>query len=150
LFETALRNPQQLYETLARLTALVGNDRVGTPVLEETHRPDAFRMEPFCWDINNAAETMPVRLGPAATGRIALRRFRPPANTSVFVSDGRYLESNKVRGQIIDQAGPFLLSGNWWDEKSWARAEWDMQLDSGDLVRAHEAEGTWKIDGIYD
>src|SRR6266581_2018613 len=49
LFETALRNPQQLYETLARLSALLGGDRVGTPIKEETHRPDSFRMEPFSW-----------------------------------------------------------------------------------------------------
>src|SRR5207302_5207475 len=52
LFETALRNPQQLYETLERLTGLLGADRVGTPVLEETHRPDAFRIEPFVWKLN--------------------------------------------------------------------------------------------------
>jgi impB/mucB/samB family protein len=186
LFETALRNPQQLYETLARLTALVGNDRVGTPVIEETHRPDAFRMEAFTWRLNNAGDTPAAteekanpgespastknagesRTGgiaadtAASTTRVALRRFRPPASTSVFVSDQHYLQSDKVRGQIMKQSGPFLLSGNWWDEKAWARAEWDMQLEHGELVRAHEAPpssdygatgcGTWKLDGIYD
>jgi protein ImuB len=147
LFETALRNPQQLYETLARLSALLGNDRVGTPVLEETHRPDAFRMEPFAWRRNDekfGGHRPPLQKKPG------LRRFRPPARTSIFISDHRYLESDKVRGQIIDQSGPFLLSGNWWDEKAWARAEYDMQLENDELVRAHESDGHWKIDGIYD
>ena len=82
--------------------------------------------------------------------RLALRRFRPPTNATIFISQDRHLHSDKICGQIIDQAGPFLLSGNWWDEKSWTRAEYDMQLENGDLIRAHQSEGIWKVDGIYD
>src|SRR5438132_4888152 len=143
LFETALRNPQQLYQTLARLTALLGTDRVGTPIKEETHRPDAFRMEPFSWAQNDEIRMSNDERNSGATRRaslqISLRRFRPPATTSIFVSEHKHLEGEKIRGRVVDQAGPFLLSGNWWEEKSWARVEWDMQLENGDLIRAHES-----------
>src|SRR5437868_5363481 len=90
LFETTLRNPHQLSETLARLTALLGVDRVGTPVLEETHRPDAFRMEPFAWQAVDSAVPngeLPDTLRTARATKIALRRFRPAATASVFISE---------------------------------------------------------------
>jgi protein ImuB len=145
LFETTLCNPHQLSETLARLAALLGTDRVGTPVLEETHRPDAFRIEPFAW---HGLPAHPI--GRMPMPRPALRRFRPPAATSMFVSEQRHLQSETIRGLVVDQRGPYLISGNWWDEKSWTRAEWDLQLEAGELVLAHESEGTWKLDGGYD
>ena len=147
LFETTLRNPHQLSETLARLTALLGADRVGTPVLEETHRPDAFRMEAFLW---HGLPAHPI--GRMPMPRAALRRFRPNVSASVLLDeDGPvHVRGADVRGKIIEQRGPFLISGNWWDEKSWTRAEWDLDLEDGKLVRCHESEGTWRIDGVYD
>src|SRR2546425_2580230 len=149
LFETTLRNPHQLSETLARLSALLGADQVGTPMLEETHRPDAFRMESFAWEVGAIDLNRPQR---TAFLKLALRRFRPAVSASVLV-DGdtpAHLRSAEICGKVIEQQGPYLISGNWWGEKSWARAEWDVQLESGDLVRVHEAERTWKVDGIYD
>jgi protein ImuB len=177
LFETTLRSPQQLADTLARLTALLGADRVGTPVLEETHRPDAFRMEPFC-----STGFQPVGLAGVLacdrTGRQdarlphsqdgcaplfpALRRFRPAAPVSVLLDENipAHVRSAELHGNVIKQRGPCLLSGNWWDQKSWARAEWDLQMENGELLRAHETNPssqsygvtgrTWKVEGIYD
>ena len=186
LFETTLRNPHQLSETLARLTALFGSERVGTPVIEETHRPDAFRMEPFSWSSNNpsfspspphgekgsplplsrwerrtrsASEGEGVGLGEgrvrgllATLQGVALRRFRPAVSASLLLDEDTlaHVRSAEISGKVINQRGPYLLSGNWWGEKSWARAEWDVQIDNGVVVRCHQGEAQWEIDGIYD
>jgi len=164
LFETTLRNPHQLSETLARLTALLGSDRIGTPLLEETHRPDAFCMQPFSWHLNSTPDngrrssatpgSKPEarRSSPLHSLCGALRRFRPAVSASVLQDENTpaHIRSAETSGKIITQRGPYLLSGNWWDEKSWRRAEWDLQLDNGELVRAHESDRVWKIDGVYD
>src|SRR5438132_916113 len=183
LFETTLRNPNQLSETLARLTALLGVDRVGTPVLEETHRPDAFRIQPFAWNVSMrfAADThsASLRAGLSASTEekkeapgVALRRFRPPTSATVFISENvaAHFQSKKISGKLVDQRGPYLASGNWWDEKIWSRSEWDLQLENNVLVRCHQSPPSlklpptlasarragvvgiekWEVDGIYD
>jgi protein ImuB len=147
LFETALRDPTQLSETLARLAGLLGEERVGTPVLEETHRPDAFRMEPFSWQLPedgaSAEEPLPA---------VALRRLRSAGPAAVLV-DGKQpaqVHSNEATGEVVQQTGPFVASGDWWDLSAWARVEWDVQLENGTVCRCHEDEQGWSVDGIYD
>ena len=154
LFEIPLRDPNQLYETLARLIALLGRDRVGTPVLEETHRSDAFHIEPFSWEAEGTT-SVSSHYSPDATEcvpPIALRRFRPAVSASVFLSEDipAHLRSANVNGKVAEQRGPYLASGNWWDETAWAREEWDLQLENGALIRCHQSRERWATDGIYD
>src|SRR5437762_8977757 len=171
LFETSVRDPNQLYETLAQLVALLGSDRVGTPVLEETHRPDAFHLEPFAWDSSTGFQPVWTAGVPACdrTGRqdacpphshdgcarlsAALRRFRPNIAASVLLADEQpiHLRSAQMSGAVSGQSGPYRASGNWWDEKIWSRSEWDLQLENGIQCRCYQsAEGSWNIEGIYD
>jgi protein ImuB len=186
LFETALRDPVQLHETLARLIGLLGADQVGTPVLEETHRPDAFRMEPFAWEFRHPERSrgIPMRnlkdnMGgsldcarndgvngaergacdsTAVRGCIPLRRFRKRKKAMVLLENNRpaHVRATEVRaglaveGTTMRQDGPFPLSGNWWDERAWARVEWDVEIENGLIARCHCDQDGWVIDGIYD
>lgn len=164
LFETALRDPMQLHETLARLVGLLGADRVGTPVLEETHRPDAFRMEPFAWEFGpsgtgifaredqiNGAERGASE-STAVRGYVPLRRFRKRKKATVLLehNDPVHVRASEINGPTIAQEGPFPLSGNWWDERAWARVEWDVEIENGVIARCHCDQEGWAIDGIYD
>jgi len=147
LFETALRDPNQLYETLARLTGLLGFDRVGTPVVEQTYRADAFHMAPFSWQL---PELLGVVESPPPP--LALRRFRPGVAAAASLSQNQpvQIRSDQITGTVSARKGPFVSSGNWWDEKSWAQTEWDVELNAGPLLRCHQNSAGWQIDGIYD
>jgi protein ImuB len=131
LFETPLRDPGRLQETLARLMGLLGRERVGTPVLEDSHRSGAFRVEPFTWELPSSPdESVPVR-GPA------LRRLR-----AGFLP--------RLDAAVVARQGPYLASGDWWDEKKWQRAEWDLELADGVVCRCQERETGWEVEDIYD
>jgi protein ImuB len=146
-FETALRDPAQLSETLASLIGLLGADRVGTPVMEETHRPDAFRLEPFSWQVGAIDLNRP-----ASAAKAALRRFRSKPSAAVLLEQNKpvHMRSSEMSGPTAAQSGPYLASGNWWDETAWRRTEWDLQLANGALLRCHQNPNGWQIDGIYD
>ena len=128
------------------MVGLLGTERVGTPVLEDTYRPDVFRMEPFAWELPQPNETLP------AIDGVKLRRFRSAVAAAVFLADNKpaHLRSAEMQGEVVECNGPFHSSGNWWDEKSWARAEWDVQLENGALFRSHGRGEQWQLDGIYD
>ncbi len=148
LFEGALRDPNQFYETLARLTALLGDDRVGTPVVEDTHRPDAFRLHAIDFD---AATTEDTRDEEGWAQTMALRRFRPPLPARVrFERRPVSLVSVPLRGAVIGAEGPFYSSGDWWTGEGWDRSEWDVQLAEGALCRIYQETEAWFLEGIYD
>ncbi len=129
LFATPLRDPSRLHETLTRLTGLLGAERVGTPVREDSHRPEAFHLEPFSWVLPDSPNESTAPAGPA------LRRFRPAI---------------PLPAALVARQGPYRASGDWWDAKSWARTEWDAQLESGALCRCQEEADGWKVEGVYD
>jgi protein ImuB len=156
LFEAALRDPNQFHETLARLGALLGNGRAGTPYVEDTHRPDSFHIDPaaLChgqadWDLTGPGTA---RNGEERTQGLALRRFRPPVAATVELRNARpvLLHCPLFTSAIVQSRGPWNLSGNWWDNQSWVRQEWDVQTRDGELYRLVRENGEWLVEGIMD
>ncbi len=145
LFESALRDVNGFGETLARLKALLGEGSVGVPGKLDTFRPDAFALAPMF-----PPDAAVLREEPAYG--IPLRRCRPPIFVTVETKAGIpvRLDSNFARGTVVETAGPFRLSGDWWDEQRWRTEEWDVELDGGAMLRLSRSGAEWKVEGAYE
>jgi protein ImuB len=146
LFIPVAPEPVKLELTLARIQAFVGEGRVGTPELLDTHRPDAFRMQ------KGAGVLVKPRLKNAATPFMALRIFRPRRVARVALTSGQpsFVMADGVRGKVLDLAGPWRTSGDWWTLEPWQRDEWDIALSDGALYRIYCEPAGWFVEGSYD
>lgn len=148
LFESSLKNPYRFTQTLSRVAGIVGEDRVGRPVLEEDGRPDGVRMEEL-------PASVPPIVGELDVGRMfgmPLRRFRPGRKAAVEFQ-GRapiWIQCDGVSGFVKVVRGPWLHSGHWWeDEGNWNRVEWDVELNKGGVYRICKDADGWKVEGNY-
>ncbi|HTA47370.1 MAG TPA: hypothetical protein VK789_33235 [Bryobacteraceae bacterium] len=152
LFLPASPEPEKLELTVARLRHLVGDERVGSPELMDTHRPDTFSMRAFAPHAAQASvcESHVVESSP----RLCLRRFRPPRYAQVIVVNHQPVRvvSSSVSGRVVMAKGPWRASGEWWRGDAWNRDEWDVALESGALYRLFQEVdgGRWFVEGSYD
>jgi len=140
--------PEKLHLTLARLTALAGEGNVGSPVLLDTYKRDAFEMRAF------STET-PTLGQPAKNAlRFAFRYYRPALAAQVRVKAGHpnhvVAAARTINGKVLTAAGPWRMSGDWWTESPWDRNEWDIGLSNGGVYRVYCAPHGWFVEGVYD
>jgi error-prone DNA polymerase len=153
LFGSELRDPNRFHETLARLTALLGSDRVGTPVVENTHRADAFRMNVPVFGDQTAMPTETSSSAGSTQFGVPLRRFRPPISAEVTLRGQRpvHIRAAVVNAAVKRSRGPLPASGGWWAaQMQWVRHEWDVEMANGELYRLCESNGAWTLEGVYD
>jgi len=152
LFAPQAPEPSRLDVTLARLKAMVGADRVGSPALLDSHYPGNFQMQNF------SVVNQPRQLPQPATPRTSLRRIRPPHPLSLQIIDGkpRSFRDGPSRYEVSVAYGPWQSSGSWWDIDRWDLEEWDVMAttNTGEsisclLVHDH-LNNKWLLDAYYD
>ena len=165
LFVPLAPAPDKLELTLARLAKLVGEENIGSPSLLDTHRPDAFSMKRFTLqtESDRRRRRKNNNLKPANVSRqcLGFRRFRPPLRAIVEAHQGcptqisAWSKQRSVYGRVVDLAGPWRTTGDWWRDDGWARDEWDVMLErlgQQTLYRVYRElkSENWFVEGNYD
>ena len=162
LFGAPRPAPARLAMTLARLAALVGPDRVGAPLVPDTHRPGAWALAPFApvttGDRGPGTGDREVGNGPRATDHgprtPVLRACRPPRPAQVVAVSGRPVTArlDGLGGTVVGWAGPYRSAGDWWTGEPFSRDDFDVATADGALLRLFfdRLSGRWFADGVYD
>jgi protein ImuB len=151
LFAPQFPEPSRLDVTLARLKVIVGSDRVGSPALLNTHKPNSFVLREFA---------IPDKPGdrPDFVQRSCLRRIRPPRALQIQINSGvpTAFSDGTAHYQISVAYGPWESSGCWWATDRWNFEEWDVMAMSctGESIAClllHDQQtGKWLLDAFYD
>jgi len=151
LFAPQTPEPALLDVTLARIKAMVGEDGVGTPVLEDSHRPSSFHLEEFRADARH-----PLR--PAIVQRTALRRVRPPRTLQMMLVDDKpgYFHDAYDSFRVTAAYGPWRSSGAWWSTDAWDLEEWEVMVRDSrgqlfGLMLMHDLlKAEWRLEALLD
>lgn len=173
LFGPAEVSPDRLATATARLAALLGRERVGSPRPLDAHRPEGMETVAF-EPSSSAAGDPPPR--PRKVGLVAVRALRPPLPIEVLtdeveapVNDSRrppaarpdFIKTlageagekrPRIHGRVQVASGPWNLEEAWWAERATGRDYWDVELQAGELYRIfrdRRSDG-WYADGVYD
>jgi protein ImuB len=151
LFAPQTPEPSRLDVTLARLKAIVGDDRVGSPELDDTHRPGSFHMTDFTVEGKApAANTSCVRM--------ALRRMRPPEPVRVDLRATKpaFFRNRENSFEVVAAYGPWKTAGCWWSTEGWDIEEWDVLANNSNgltvacLLVHDRVRNEWRIEAHYD
>lgn len=149
LFAVVMEDTAGFARTADRVAAIVGKGRSGSPRPENTWRPDAFRMERLDTEVDaTAAAGADAAMAPAGP---PLDRVRPPRPLRVWTGGGVpvYVDGSDCAGAVTDRAGPWRLSGGWWEATGWSREEWDVALEGGGVYRIFRDADGWHLEGVY-
>jgi protein ImuB len=155
LLDPAQPSPERLAETMGRLHEWTAAGRAGAPALLDTHRPGAFVMTTFAPGAFSGGrpDGASVAAERPSAPRLALRAYRPPLPAHVTLQDGApaFVAASGVRGPVMDRAGPWRASGDWWDV-AWSREEWDVSLGASGLFRIYRdrLREEWFVEGELD
>ena len=175
LFEPAGPAPDKLAVTVARLQALCGAERVGTPTPCDSYEDDAFVVTAFAAGTSPTASikaSVKTKAHPRSPqeGRlpeappVVLRRLRPPQPVDVIWRGGRpcMLDGREIKGRIESHQGPFRRNHNWWENNGEDNADkssrlrhvdiYDMHMQDGMTYRLtyQHHRGCWLVHGWYD
>jgi protein ImuB len=159
LYTPPAPEPERLELTLGKIRAMVGLENVGSPELLDTHRRDAWIMRPSPSLNTKRSSFAPLKSQQHeeedAQLPLAFRYFRPPLRARVELAPEskrpQRVFAQHIYGAVLECAGPWKASGDWFTTSPWIREEWDLGLNDGGLYRAYTTpDETWFLEGAYD